>query len=110
MKKIIMFIIIISSVYCRVVNVANVVSTLTHVEEKIHNEKAYFLKGNFYSTGTNDGTVIWSSVVGSIQSIGITFGLSYEIILKTNTTYAIKVTKDAINTHYVDYDLFWIEH
>ena len=60
-------------------------------------------------TVTNDGNLMWLARVGVARESGVTMGLTYEIIVKPNTIYIWKLTKEAAGTHYLDYDFFWYE-
>lgn len=62
-------------------------------------------------TVTVDGTLIWSAQLGSGRnSIAVSPGLNYELIVKRNTKYLFRITKAASGTHWVDTDFWWYEH
>ena len=62
-------------------------------------------------TVTTDGTLIWSSKMGSGRaSTGVSPEFGYEIIAQRNQTYLFKITKDSTGTHWFDVDFWWYEH
>jgi len=62
-------------------------------------------------TVTNDGDAIWTIKMGSggNKSTGERRG-DAEIILKQNTKYLFRITKNATGTDWVDINLKWYEH
>ena len=61
-------------------------------------------------TITGDGTKIWSGKIGSGRNATEERGASGELIAKTNSNYLFRITKNAANVHYFDYDFNWYEH
>ncbi len=62
-------------------------------------------------TITVAGTKIWESRVWAAkQATGFGTELRYDLDLKENTKYSLKITKVNTGTHYVDVDFWWKEH
>ena len=61
-------------------------------------------------TVTDPGTLIWSAKVGSGKSAGVSMGLNYEIIAKSDSNYLYKVEKNVAAVHWLDVDFWWYEH
>ena len=60
-------------------------------------------------TLTDDGTLIWSTKVGSGRQSGGTSREGVEIILKEDTEYLVRVSKIAAGTLWFDYLFDWYE-
>ena len=61
-------------------------------------------------TVTDDGTLIWAARNGGGKNpIGVTPGLNYAIMAKTNSKYLFRLTKNIANAGVVDIDFWWTE-
>ena len=60
-------------------------------------------------TISNEGTLIWKSVINSGKKLSISIGTNYEIIAKSSTNYLFKITKAAAGTHFIEPEFFWFE-
>jgi len=62
-------------------------------------------------TVTDDGDIMWSSRNGGgRRAVGVGLGFNYEIIVKPETIYLFRITKNTAADTVVDIDFFWYEH
>ena len=60
-------------------------------------------------TLSTDGTLMFSKILGSGNKIGGLGRQTNEIVLRKNTSYLLRFTKNAAGTDWIDLNMFWYE-